>query len=186
MAGMLRAREGREEEGSAGAGAGAGSLGEPVGDVVSGIIHNRAGPMPEKPQSQNFKNSKLQKTNPPATKSLSTLPPTTPPRNPVSANGNPSPPGQCFSFASGAFSNTSPCFETSNSCISGGMRLPRPSSGVEERELECGGAVGPGLEGCGWVEEGEGWCCGRLDGRSVGGGSVALFLSPRETSLSDF
>ncbi len=57
------------------------------------------------------------------------------------------------------------------------MRLPRPSSGVEERELECGGAVGPGLEG---------WCCGRLDGRSGGGGSVALFLLPRETSRGDF
>jgi len=51
MAGMLRARE----EGGVGAGAGAGSLGEPVGDVVSGIIHNRAGPMPENPQSQNSK-----------------------------------------------------------------------------------------------------------------------------------
>jgi len=124
-----------------------------------------------------IRNSKFQKTNPPASKSLSTLPPTTPPRNPVSANGNPSPPGHCLSFASGAFSNTSPCFETSNSCISGGMRLPRPSSGVEERELECGGAVGPGLEG---------WCCGRLDGRSGGGGSVALFLLPRQTSLGDF
>ncbi len=53
MAGMLRAREEGGVGAGAGAGAGAGSLGEPVRDVVSGIIHNRAGPMPENPQSQN-------------------------------------------------------------------------------------------------------------------------------------
>ena len=55
MAGMLRAREEGGVGAGAGAGAGAGSLGEPVGEVISGIIHNTAGPMPENPQSQNSK-----------------------------------------------------------------------------------------------------------------------------------